>query len=133
MEDPPVGTRKLSRAFRAVHFQALATGDGWQGTARRRLEWAAALLAHNLLLRAGEIGHPQEREFDGTRVRLNLGLHTMDAADGGERRPRVGVGTCDGDQGRAGAGQADADAGQAPPAGGGDAARTRSARTTRSG
>eukprot|EP00965_Chrysotila_dentata_P060234 1997098-Pleurochrysis_carterae.AAC.1 len=24
-------------------------------------------MAHNLLLRAGEIGHPQEREFDGTR------------------------------------------------------------------
>eukprot|EP00965_Chrysotila_dentata_P079701 2628504-Pleurochrysis_carterae.AAC.1 len=43
-------------------------------------------------------------------TRPNLGIHTMDAADGGERRPRVGAGTCDGDQGHAGAGQADADA-----------------------
>eukprot|EP00965_Chrysotila_dentata_P032599 1086308-Pleurochrysis_carterae.AAC.1 len=31
------------------------------------MQWAAALLAHNLLLRAGEIGHPAEREFDPTR------------------------------------------------------------------
>eukprot|EP00965_Chrysotila_dentata_P123512 4082716-Pleurochrysis_carterae.AAC.1 len=61
MEDPPTGTRKLSRAFRAAHFRALAQKGGWGGTAQRRLEWAAALLAHNLLLRAGEIGHPQER------------------------------------------------------------------------
>eukprot|EP00965_Chrysotila_dentata_P050284 1666065-Pleurochrysis_carterae.AAC.1 len=67
MEDPPVGTRKLSRAFRAAHFRALASTVGWSGTAQRRLEWAAALLAHNLLLPAGEIGHPQERKFDGTR------------------------------------------------------------------
>eukprot|EP00965_Chrysotila_dentata_P074948 2476423-Pleurochrysis_carterae.AAC.1 len=36
----------------------------------------------------------------------------MDAAHGGERRPRVGFRARDGDQRRAGAGQADTDAGQ---------------------
>eukprot|EP00965_Chrysotila_dentata_P157876 5216303-Pleurochrysis_carterae.AAC.1 len=54
MEDPPVGTRKLSRAFRAAPFRALVQKGGWWDTAQRRLKWAAALLAHNLHLRAGE-------------------------------------------------------------------------------
>eukprot|EP00965_Chrysotila_dentata_P035686 1187567-Pleurochrysis_carterae.AAC.1 len=31
------------------------------------MDWAAALLAHNLLLRAGELGHPRERGFDCSR------------------------------------------------------------------
>eukprot|EP00965_Chrysotila_dentata_P186234 6149177-Pleurochrysis_carterae.AAC.1 len=60
-EDPPQGTRKLSRAFRAQHFRAVLDAGGWDGTPRARVEWAAALIAHNLLLRAGEVGHPTER------------------------------------------------------------------------
>eukprot|EP00965_Chrysotila_dentata_P031371 1045782-Pleurochrysis_carterae.AAC.1 len=31
------------------------------------MEWAAGLLAHNLLLRAGELGQPCERAFDHTK------------------------------------------------------------------
>eukprot|EP00965_Chrysotila_dentata_P182127 6013943-Pleurochrysis_carterae.AAC.1 len=54
MEDPPAGTRKLSREFRAQHFRAAVEAGGWGGTEHARMEWAAALLAHNLLLRAGE-------------------------------------------------------------------------------
>eukprot|EP00965_Chrysotila_dentata_P097109 3209717-Pleurochrysis_carterae.AAC.2 len=59
MEDPPTGTRKLSLAFSAAHFRELAEIGGWRGTVQGRLKWAAALLPHNLLLRAGEIGYPQ--------------------------------------------------------------------------
>eukprot|EP00965_Chrysotila_dentata_P027478 912475-Pleurochrysis_carterae.AAC.1 len=53
-EDPPQGTRRLSRAFRAQHFRAVLEAGGWGGTPQVRVEWAAALIAHNLLLRAGE-------------------------------------------------------------------------------
>eukprot|EP00965_Chrysotila_dentata_P000193 6232-Pleurochrysis_carterae.AAC.1 len=66
-EDPPAGTRKLVRAWRAHHFRQLARTVDWRDTPERRVQWAAALLAHNLLLRAGEIGHPAERDFDPTR------------------------------------------------------------------
>eukprot|EP00965_Chrysotila_dentata_P017018 564783-Pleurochrysis_carterae.AAC.1 len=53
-EDPPQGTRRLSRALRAQHFRAVLAAGGWGGTPLARVEWAAALVAHNLLLRAGE-------------------------------------------------------------------------------
>eukprot|EP00965_Chrysotila_dentata_P174869 5773327-Pleurochrysis_carterae.AAC.1 len=66
-EDPPVGTRRLSRAFRAQHFRAVLDAGGWGRTTGTRMEWAAGLLAHDLLLRAGELGHPCERAFDHTR------------------------------------------------------------------
>eukprot|EP00965_Chrysotila_dentata_P023741 786751-Pleurochrysis_carterae.AAC.1 len=66
-EDPPVGTHRLSRAFRAQHFRAILDPGGWGGTSRARQKWAAALIAHNLLLRAGEVGHPPERPFVPTR------------------------------------------------------------------
>eukprot|EP00965_Chrysotila_dentata_P260856 6214055-Pleurochrysis_carterae.AAC.2 len=65
--DPPAGFRKLSRAFRAAHFRAAAAAGARGGTEQSRMDWAAALLAHNLLLRAGEIGHPLERSFDAAR------------------------------------------------------------------
>eukprot|EP00965_Chrysotila_dentata_P087257 2880970-Pleurochrysis_carterae.AAC.1 len=67
MEDAPSATRKLSRAFRAQHFRAVVRAGGWGGSTRAHMEWAAALLAHNLLLRAGQIGRPAERDFDPTR------------------------------------------------------------------
>eukprot|EP00965_Chrysotila_dentata_P082932 2736411-Pleurochrysis_carterae.AAC.1 len=60
-EDLPTGTRKLVCAWRAHHFRQLADLVDYRDTPERRMQWAAALLAHNLLLRAGEIGHPAER------------------------------------------------------------------------
>eukprot|EP00965_Chrysotila_dentata_P079689 2628288-Pleurochrysis_carterae.AAC.1 len=66
-EDPPTGTRRPSRGSRAQHFQAIARAGGWGDSARARMERAAALLAHNLLLREGEVGYPTEREFDPSR------------------------------------------------------------------
>eukprot|EP00965_Chrysotila_dentata_P042744 1419109-Pleurochrysis_carterae.AAC.1 len=65
--DPPAGARKLSRAFRAAHFRAAAAAGARGDTEQSRVDWAAALLAHNLLLRAGELGHPDDRAFDPTR------------------------------------------------------------------
>eukprot|EP00965_Chrysotila_dentata_P069600 2298980-Pleurochrysis_carterae.AAC.1 len=53
-EDGPPGARKLSRAFRAVHFAQLAAAGFDRSSSRGAVEWAAALLAHNLLLRGGE-------------------------------------------------------------------------------
>eukprot|EP00965_Chrysotila_dentata_P113693 3758519-Pleurochrysis_carterae.AAC.2 len=66
-EYPPQGTRELSRGFCAAHFRQVSNECDWRQTARERVEWAAALLAHNLLLRSGEVGHPQDRAFDPTR------------------------------------------------------------------
>eukprot|EP00965_Chrysotila_dentata_P136949 4529843-Pleurochrysis_carterae.AAC.1 len=65
--DPPAGARKLSRAFRAVNFRAAEAAGARGDTEQSRRDWAAALLANNLLLRAGEIGHPRERAFDCAR------------------------------------------------------------------
>eukprot|EP00965_Chrysotila_dentata_P093751 3098817-Pleurochrysis_carterae.AAC.1 len=59
--DPPAGVRKLSRAFRVAHFRAAEAAGARGITEQSRMDWAAALLAQNLLLRAGEVGHPQER------------------------------------------------------------------------
>eukprot|EP00965_Chrysotila_dentata_P039289 1305851-Pleurochrysis_carterae.AAC.1 len=65
--DPPAGSRRLSCAFRAAHFRAAEAARACADTEQSRIDWAAALLAHNLLLRAGEIGHPLERAFDPAR------------------------------------------------------------------
>eukprot|EP00965_Chrysotila_dentata_P106202 3507283-Pleurochrysis_carterae.AAC.1 len=66
-EDGPTGKRRLSRAFRASHFAKLAAAGYDRSSRRGVVEWAAALLAHNLLLRGGEIERPQTRKFDATR------------------------------------------------------------------
>eukprot|EP00965_Chrysotila_dentata_P030211 1005566-Pleurochrysis_carterae.AAC.1 len=50
-----------------MHFAQLAAQGFDRSSARGLVEWAAALLAHNLLLRAGELGRPDEREFDPQR------------------------------------------------------------------
>eukprot|EP00965_Chrysotila_dentata_P155235 5128905-Pleurochrysis_carterae.AAC.1 len=67
MEDGPPGGRKMSRGLRAAHFLRLAAAGYDRTYGRGMMEWAAALVAHNLLLRRGEVGRPQEREFDATR------------------------------------------------------------------
>ena len=63
-KEPPPGTRALSMGLRAIHFLAAAAA-GFDRTSDRGGErWAAGLLAHNLLLRGGEVGvsddaHPE--------------------------------------------------------------------------
>ena len=62
--EAPAGERALSVGLRAVHF-LLAASAGFDRTSNMGVRrWAAALLAHNLLLRGGEIGvadnaHPE--------------------------------------------------------------------------
>ena len=66
-DDGPKGARQLSRGLRAHHFRALVEAGYDLSSARGRLKWAAALLAHNLLLRGGEIGRSDKRPFDAAR------------------------------------------------------------------
>ena len=41
---------------------------GWDRSSRRgAVEWAAALVAHNLLLRGGEVGSVDKNAFDTSR------------------------------------------------------------------
>eukprot|EP00965_Chrysotila_dentata_P149543 4938221-Pleurochrysis_carterae.AAC.1 len=52
-EDSPPGSRNLIRVFRAAQFAQLAAAGFDRRSPRSVVEWAAALLAHNLLLRGG--------------------------------------------------------------------------------
>eukprot|EP00965_Chrysotila_dentata_P177434 5859956-Pleurochrysis_carterae.AAC.1 len=62
-EDLPRRARAISAGHFAPHIFASWRDAflGRGGMEQETIEWAAALLAHNALLRAGEIGHPQER------------------------------------------------------------------------
>lgn len=66
-EDGPKGDRKLSRGIRAYMLVRLAAMGYDRSSARGVTRWAAALLAHNLLLRGGEIGHTSKCGFDERR------------------------------------------------------------------
>ena len=66
-EDGVVGARRLCRAFRAHNFRELVALGYDRSSARGMMEWAAALLAHNLLLRGGEIGCVVPGGFEGSR------------------------------------------------------------------
>jgi len=63
----PPSNRKLSRGIRATELHAASDrfprGDG-QGS----IDWAAALLAHNIYLRGGEIGITDNAELDPKRI-----------------------------------------------------------------
>ena len=55
--DGPPGHRQLRLGLRARHLRKIAALGAFDRCSRRgSLEWAAALLAHNLLLRGGEVG-----------------------------------------------------------------------------
>eukprot|EP00965_Chrysotila_dentata_P119450 3948946-Pleurochrysis_carterae.AAC.1 len=67
MEDPPTGTRKLSRGLRAHHLRRLAREVDWRDTPGRRMQWAAALVA--LRSRSdGESGQDGQESAMGTPV-----------------------------------------------------------------
>lgn len=66
-DNGPKGERKECRGFRMMHFRALIaagypTQEGQAGT-----EWALALLAHNVMLRGGEVGRTDSKPFDASR------------------------------------------------------------------
>ena len=63
-EDGVSDTRSTKRAFRATQFRR-ALDRGWdRASGMGQREWAAALVAHNALLRGGELGHVEGRGFD---------------------------------------------------------------------
>ena len=70
-EQPPDGTlggeRRLSRGIRARHLQLAALAGFDRTSPRGRQNWAAAILAHNLLLRGGELGRTDKGTWDPTR------------------------------------------------------------------
>ena len=64
-EQGPKGERRECAPFRARHFRLiLEAGKRNQFT---DVEWAIALVAHNLLLRGGEVGRTDSRPFDTAR------------------------------------------------------------------
>ena len=69
--DPAGGTtggRALCRALRARHLREIAQDPSLDRSSRDGIqEWAAALLAHNLLLRGGELGRSSKSRWDPRR------------------------------------------------------------------
>ena len=65
--DGPKGARSLSRGIRMHHFRQLVAMGYDRSSARGVARWAVALLAHNLLLRGGEVGRTDSKPFDEAR------------------------------------------------------------------
>jgi hypothetical protein len=65
--DGPAGARKLSRGVRSRHLRDLAAMGYDRSSRRGMMRWAAALAAHNMMLRGGEVGHPETGHFDPAR------------------------------------------------------------------
>ena len=66
-EDGPRGQRARSLGIRAQTIAAAATVLD-RGSVVGAVEWAAAVIAHNAVLRGGEVGVPDSAEPDETRV-----------------------------------------------------------------
>ena len=66
-EQGPPGERQLKRGIRAQHLRKLAAAGYDRSSARGMLEWAAALVAWNLLLRGAELGVRPGKAFDIAR------------------------------------------------------------------
>ena len=65
--DGPPGQRQLRLGLRARHLRAIAAAGFVRFSKRGAQQWAAAVLAHNLLLRGGEVGVVDSAEFDTAR------------------------------------------------------------------
>lgn len=66
-EDGPAGARELSRALTARLLRKLWRVPGFEYSSRRGiLRWAVLWVGHNLLLRGGEFGAPDRKEFSST-------------------------------------------------------------------
>ena len=62
--DGPSDARRTRRALRAAHFRRAASAGLDRTSPHGRGAWAAALMAHNALLRGGEVGVVGGRAFD---------------------------------------------------------------------
>jgi hypothetical protein len=59
-EPAACSTRALSLGLRALHLLAAASAGFPRRGAQGEMEWGAAVLGHNLLLRGGELGQPDD-------------------------------------------------------------------------
>ena len=67
-EDGPPGSRDSRRALRAHHLRALVE-KGWH--LEHPDAWEVALVAHNLLLRGGEVGRVEGRDASGRPIEFD--------------------------------------------------------------
>ena len=63
----PSRQRHLRLGLRARHLRAVAEAGFARSSKKGAVQWAAALLAHNLLLRGGELGVVDNADFDTAR------------------------------------------------------------------
>ena len=64
-EDGPAGQRSLARGLSSRLLRRLCTSPACERlTGRGLLRWAVIWVGHNLLLRGGELGRPENKEFD---------------------------------------------------------------------
>ena len=61
-------TRKLSLGLRAMHLLAAASAGFDRSSTQGVIEWGAAVVAHNTLLRGGEVGEPDDTAGQRHRV-----------------------------------------------------------------
>ena len=86
-EQGPAGERRECRAFRARDLRKLLEAMYDITSPRGRTEWVIALVAHNLLLRGGEVGRCTSRPFDPSRDLTTLSVDIMPpCAESGWRR-----------------------------------------------
>jgi hypothetical protein len=67
-KEPPPGERCLSTGIRAVHFSAAASAGFDRSSARGELDWCTGIGSHNLLLRGGELGVPDNARREPRRI-----------------------------------------------------------------
>jgi hypothetical protein len=67
-KEPPAAERALGAGLRAVHLTAAAAAGFDRTTERGEIEWCAAIGGHNLLLRGGELGTPDNARHEPRRV-----------------------------------------------------------------
>ena len=67
-KEPPAAERALGSGLRAVHLAAAAAAGFDRVTERGEMEWCAVVAGHNLLLRGGELGTPDNARHEPRRV-----------------------------------------------------------------
>ena len=93
-EDGPRGQRKLSRGLRIHHFRQLALMGYDRKSPRGMVKWAAALTAHNLLLRGGELGRSDKAAWDPKRDIAWSSFDWRQECEESSGRPWVVIYTC---------------------------------------
>ena len=86
-EQGPRGERRACRAFRAADFRRLVATGYEHAHGEARTEWALALVAHNLLLRGGEVGRTDSAAWDPSRDLTLVSVELRGACADSRGRP----------------------------------------------